>query len=164
MPSRVDHMVRPVLVVCAVLAFSSAPSANAATVQVAPSGKAVLEGRAPAALKRLVSAANRIALKPYRYGGGHGTFTDTAYDCSGSTSYALHGAGKLSRTLTSRDFMKYGRPGPGRFVSVYAKPGWVLLVVGGVRFDVAGLDEVGSRWWDARPPDEGFTVRHPPGL
>jgi len=152
------------LLAAALLSLVLAASASAATVEITPSGHAILDGSAPASLRHLVAAANRIATKPYKYGGGHGRFTDTGYDCSGSTSYALHGAGKLSRALTSKDFMHYGRPGPGRFVSVYAQPGWVLLVVAGVRFDVGGLDEVGSRWWQWPPPDHGFTIRHPPGL
>ena len=37
---------------------------------------------------------------PYRYGGGHGSFDDTAYDCSGSVSYVLHAIGRLGRRAT----------------------------------------------------------------
>src|ERR1700754_1708138 len=46
-------------------------------------------------IARVVSAANRIATKPYKYGGGHGQWNDSGYDCSGSVSYALHGGGLL---------------------------------------------------------------------
>src|SRR3954468_7196599 len=57
------------------------------------------------AIVRLVRAANRIARTPYRYGGGHGSFPDWGYDCSGSVSYALHGAGLLRSPLDSSSLM-----------------------------------------------------------
>jgi peptidoglycan hydrolase-like protein with peptidoglycan-binding domain len=59
---------------------------------------------------RVVRAANRIQSKPYKYGGGHGRWNDTGYDCSGSVSYALHGGGLLSSALTSGGFMRWGAP------------------------------------------------------
>ena len=148
----------------ALLALVLAPSAGAATVVLDSGGHASLEGSVPSKLTRLVAAANRIATKPYKYGGGHAKWTDSGYDCSGSTSYVLHAVGLLASPLTSGAFKKYGRPGPGRFVTVYASKGWVLLEIAGMRFDVGGLDEVGSRWWDWPAPRKGFTVRHPPGL
>src|SRR5687768_5199792 len=118
----------------------------------------------PAVVRRIVAAANRIAGKPYKYGGGHGQWSDSGYDCSGSVSYALHGAGLLSSALTSGGFMTYGEPGPGRWVTIYANPGHVYMVVNGRRFDTTGRAESGSRWqWRSRDPS-GYTVRHPPGL
>jgi peptidoglycan hydrolase-like protein with peptidoglycan-binding domain len=71
-------------------------------------------------LRRLVRAANRIAEAPYLFGGGHRDFNDSGYDCSGSISYALHGAGLLSSPLDSTGFMSYGEPGRGRHVTIYA--------------------------------------------
>src|SRR3954464_9175908 len=47
----------------------------------------------PAVVSRVIRAGTRIAFKPYKYGGGHGSFSDSGYDCSGSGSYAPHGGG-----------------------------------------------------------------------
>jgi Putative peptidoglycan binding domain len=118
----------------------------------------------PGALGRLISAANRIATKPYKYGGGHRTFNDTGYDCSGSISYALHGAGLLKTPLDSSGFMSYGEPGPGRRVTIYAHGGHAFMVVNGRRFDTTALREAGSRWTSKPRSTRGFVARHPPGL
>jgi peptidoglycan hydrolase-like protein with peptidoglycan-binding domain len=115
-------------------------------------------------VRRIIAAANRIAHKPYKYGGGHGRWNDTGYDCSGSVSYALHGAGLLSSALTSSGFMSYGASGPGRHVTIYASPGHVYMVVDGRRFDTTGRGETGSRWQTEQRSSAGYTVRHPPGL
>jgi peptidoglycan hydrolase-like protein with peptidoglycan-binding domain len=121
-------------------------------------------GSGPAIVRRIIAAANRIAHKPYKYGGGHGQWNDNGYDCSGSVSYALRGGGLLSSALTSGGFMSYGEPGPGRWVTIYANPGHVYMVVNGRRFDTTGRAETGSRWqWRSRDPS-GYTVRHPAGL
>jgi cell wall-associated NlpC family hydrolase len=121
-------------------------------------------GGGPDAVRRIVAAANRIADKPYKYGGGHGQWEDSGYDCSGSVSYALHGAGLVDSALTSGDFMSWGEPGEGRWVTIYANPGHVYMVVGGRRFDTTGRDESGSRWQSRARSSAGYTVRHPPGL
>ena len=115
-------------------------------------------------LRRLVRAANRIAEAPYRFGGGHRDFNDTGYDCSGSLSYALHGAGLLRYALDSGGFMTYGEPGPGRHVTIYANRGHTFMVVDGRRYDTSAIGETGSRWTSTPRSGRGFTVRHPPGL
>src|SRR5690242_21919240 len=51
---------------------------------------------APPAVVNAINAANKIVRMPYRYGGGHKSFKDSAYDCSGSVSFALHGGGLLT--------------------------------------------------------------------
>jgi peptidoglycan hydrolase-like protein with peptidoglycan-binding domain len=115
-------------------------------------------------VSRIIRAANRIAHKPYKYGGGHGRWNDTGYDCSGSVSYALHGAGLLSSALTSGGFMRWGAPGRGRHVTIYASPGHVYMVVNGRRFDTTGRNETGSRWQSEHRSSAGYVIRHPPGL
>src|SRR4051794_21495653 len=70
-------------------------------------------GGLPVRVRRIVAAGNRIASRPYKYGGGHGQWEDSGYDCSGSVSYALHGAGYLGSALTSGGFMSWGAPGRG---------------------------------------------------
>jgi Putative peptidoglycan binding domain len=113
---------------------------------------------------RVVRAANRIQSKPYKYGGGHGHWNDSGYDCSGSVSYALHGAGLLSSALTSGGFMRWGAPGKGRRITIYASPSHVYMVVDGRRFDTTGRNESGSRWQASDRSSAGYVVRHPPGL
>ena len=118
----------------------------------------------PLRVRRIIAAANRIAHKPYKYGGGHGRWNDTGYDCSGSVSYALHGAGLLDAPLNSSGFMNWGAAGPGRWVTIYANPGHMYMVVNGRRFDTSGRDESGSRWQWRQRSTAGYVVRHPPGL
>ncbi len=120
-------------------------------------------GGLPIAVRRVIAAGNRIAHHPYKYGGGHGSFTDSGYDCSGSVSYALHGGGLLGRPMDSGELMSYGAPGKGRHITIYAHPGHAYMVVHGRRFDTTGASG-GSRWqWEQRS-SAGYTVRHPPGL
>jgi cell wall-associated NlpC family hydrolase len=115
-------------------------------------------------VQRVIAAANRIASKPYRYGGGHRTFNDTGYDCSGSISYALHGAGLLRSPLDSSGFMSYGAPGRGRHITIYANAGHAFMVVDGRRFDTSAIGETGSRWTSTHRSSQGYVARHPPGL
>ena len=118
----------------------------------------------PAAVLRAISAANRIAGLPYRFGGGHRSFSDSGYDCSGSVSYVLHGAGKLGSPLDSSALMSYGSAGPGRWITIYANPGHAFMVVAGRRFDTTGREQTGSRWQRVMRDTSGYVVRHPPGL
>jgi lysozyme family protein len=121
-------------------------------------------GGAPVAVRRAIAAANRIAAFPYRYGGGHRTFSDSGYDCSGSVSYVLHGAGRLRSPLDSSALMSYGSPGPGRWITIYAHPGHTFMVIRGRRYDTTGRSTTGSRWQPTRRSTAGYVVRHPPGL
>jgi peptidoglycan hydrolase-like protein with peptidoglycan-binding domain len=118
----------------------------------------------PIRVRRVIAAGDRIAGFPYKYGGGHGQWNDTGYDCSGSVSYALHGGGLLRAPLDSSQLMHYGAPGPGRYITIYAQPSHAYMVVHGRRFDTSGAGGRGGRWqWDQRS-SSGYTVRHPPGL
>lgn len=116
----------------------------------------------PGAIARAIAAANRIATFPYRYGGGHGSFSDSAYDCSGSVSYVLHGAGRLRSPLDSSQLMHYGAAGPGRWITIYANPGHAYMTIRGRRYDTSGAD--GTRWVPISRSSAGYVVRHPPGL
>jgi peptidoglycan hydrolase-like protein with peptidoglycan-binding domain len=118
----------------------------------------------PAAVSRAIAAANRIAGFPYRFGGGHRSFADSGYDCSGSVSYVLHGAGRLGSPLDSSELMSYGAPGRGRWITVYANPGHAYMVIRGRRYDTTGRAATGSRWQPHRRSSAGYVVRHPPGL
>jgi cell wall-associated NlpC family hydrolase len=113
---------------------------------------------------RVIAAANQIATTPYVYGGGHGQWNDSGYDCSGSVSYALHGGGLLSRALDSGEFMSWGAPGHGRHITIYANPGHVFMVINGRRYDTTGRSETGTRWQPQGRSSAGYTIRHPRGL
>jgi hypothetical protein len=115
-------------------------------------------------LRRAIAAGNRIAYKPYIYGGGHGSFRAAGYDCSGSVSYVLHGMGRLGAPLDSGELMHYGKPGRGRFVTVYANSGHAFMVVNGRRYDTSGRSASGSRWGPGMRSTAGYVARHPPGL
>jgi cell wall-associated NlpC family hydrolase len=142
-----------------------APSANQATL--APDGLAVAPIGAPLAVQEIIQAGNKIAKLPYRWGGGHGTYVDTGYDCSGSISYVFAAAGLLKSTLVSGQLMNYGDRGPGKWITIFANAGHTFMYIAGLRFDTVALAETGSRW-STRSADESnlssFAIRHPPGL
>ncbi|MEA2125596.1 MAG: hypothetical protein QOI80_2378 [Solirubrobacteraceae bacterium] len=121
-------------------------------------------GALPPVVGQVIRAGNRIATTPYRYGGGHRHFRASGYDCSGSVSYALHGAGLLASPLPSGAFRHWGAPGRGRWITIYANAGHMYMVVAGRRYDTSGLSERGTRWTREMRDPAGFVVRHPPGL
>jgi hypothetical protein len=140
---------------------------NASQATLAPDGLAVAPIDAPPAVQELIQAGNEIARLPYRYGGGHITYEDTAYDCSGSISFVFQAAHLLSATVVSGQLMNWGAAGPGKWVTVFANAGHTFMYVAGLRFDTVALAETGSRWSNrsADEPDlRTFAVRHPPGL
>ena len=118
----------------------------------------------PAEVQEIIDAADEIATKPYKYGGGHGRWRDSGYDCSGSISYALHGAGLLDTPLDSTGFMSWGEPGKGEWVTIYANAGHAYMVVAGRRFDTSSSKRSGTRWSDTMRSARGYRVRHPEGL
>jgi peptidoglycan hydrolase-like protein with peptidoglycan-binding domain len=140
------------------------PPALGVTATLNADGTATPPVGAPKAVVDLFTAANRIATLPYRYGGGHKSFDDTAYDCSGSVSYALHGAGLLDYTLDSTGLESWGDAGAGTWITVYANADHTFLTVAGVRFDTSGQSKAGTRWQPAERSTDGFVVRHPAGL
>jgi len=117
----------------------------------------------PASVRRMITAANRIATTPYVYGGGHGSFSSSGYDCSGSVSYVLHGGGKLRVPRTSGGFEDYGDAGRGRWVTIYANGGHAFMTIAGRRYDTSGMDD-GTRWDRRSRSTSGYVVRHPSGL
>lgn len=117
---------------------------------------------APDAVKAAISAANAIADTPYIWGGGHGSFESSGYDCSGAVSYALHAGGWLDSPLDSTGLSTWGEPGPGRWITVYANAGHAWVMIAGLAFDTSG--GAGPRWHSSPASStEGFIARHPPG-
>jgi cell wall-associated NlpC family hydrolase len=145
----------------------AAASANAAVpggIAVNTGGMAQPPGGAPAAIGQVMAAGNAIATLPYVWGGGHGSFQASGYDCSGSVSYALAAAGLLSSPLDSTGFESWGDAGPGRWITVYANSVHAFMVVAGWRFDTGALSSGGTRWSQSMRDTSGFVARHPPGL
>jgi peptidoglycan hydrolase CwlO-like protein len=123
---------------------------------------AVAPPNAPLVVKAVIEAANEINDTPYVWGGGHGSFTSSGYDCSGAVSYALHGGGLLSSPLDSGGFTGWGSPGAGNWITVYANYGHVYMYVAGLRWDTSG--GAGPRWHSDARSNSGFTARHPSGF
>ena len=145
---------------------NTGPTSDAAVSEadVLKNGVALPPIEAPTAVRSIIEAGNYIARTPYLWGGGHGKWQDTGYDCSGSVSYALASAGLLTAPLASGPLMGWGKPGKGKWVTIYSNPGHVFLVVAGVRFDTSGTRTTGSRWQKSMRPTGGYVARHPAGL
>jgi peptidoglycan hydrolase-like protein with peptidoglycan-binding domain len=154
-----------------------------AMTSTGPVGRATLDSDgtvtapagAPQAVQQVIAAANQIIDKPYVFGGGHGRWNDSGYDCSGAVSYALHGANLLSAPEDSTGLESYGSAGPGQWITIYADAGHTFIVVAGLAFDTAHYGPTtpggsGPRWLTradatANLSDGGnYVIRHPSGL
>lgn len=130
-------------------------------------GVAYAPSRAPQSVKNAIWAANSLRRKPYVWGGGHASFYDRGYDCSGTVSFALHGAGALHSPLPSSELMRYGERGRGRWITIYSRPGHTFAVIAGLRLDTTDLGrggDVGPRWYAYGRDTGGYVARHPAGM
>ncbi|HVO53357.1 MAG TPA: hypothetical protein VMT37_02990 [Solirubrobacterales bacterium] len=128
-------------------------------------GIALAPPDAPEAVKNVINNANTIVGRPYVWGGGHGSWYSTGYDCSGSVSFALFGGGLIPRPLTSGELEGWGDPGPGKWITVYANATHTFAEIAGLRWDTVGDAQGSGPRWHLMPTDHaGFVVRHPPGL
>lgn len=130
-------------------------------------GVAYAPVNAPANVKSAIWAVNTIRRKPYHWGGGHGSFQDSGYDCSGTVSFALHHAGVLNQPLPSSDFLGYGDRGRGRWITIYSRRGHTFAMIAGLRLDTTDFrygSDVGPRWHTDGRSTWGFEARHPTGL
>jgi peptidoglycan hydrolase-like protein with peptidoglycan-binding domain len=148
---------------------SEQPSGNSTgKARLSSDGRtAVAPDDAPQEVKDVIAAANRITTKPYRYGGGHGKWEDSGYDCSGSVSYALHGGGFLKQPLDSTGFESWRRAGKGTWITVYANSGHAYAVIAGLRFDTSSggsNNGSGPRWRTKARSSSGYVARHPYGF
>jgi cell wall-associated NlpC family hydrolase len=129
------------------------------------SGIALAPPQAPEAVQKVINAANMIVGRPYVWGGGHASFYSYGYDCSGSVSFALFGAGLIPEPLTSGSLEGWGEPGPGKWITVYANAGHTFMEIAGLRWDTVGDARGTGPRWHLEPTDtSGFVARHPPGL
>jgi cell wall-associated NlpC family hydrolase len=146
---------------------ASGMTSNSGQATITPDGLAIPPVDAPPAVQAIIQAGNQIAHLPYVWGGGHVTYEDTGYDCSGSISFVFQAAHLLSSPVVSGELANWGAPGPGKWITVFANAGHTFMYVAGLRFDTVALAETGTRWSNrsADEPDLGsFAVRHPPGL
>ena len=132
------------------------------------SGVASAPANAPLAVKRAIWAANQLRSKPYRMGGGHRSFQDNAYDCSGTVSYALGAAGLVRTPMNSSDLRAFGASGAGKWITVYARNGHAFAVIAGLRLDTTPWNSSkrnwAPRWQTVERKPRGFEARHPAGL
>jgi hypothetical protein len=114
----------------------------------------------------MIEAGNALQNKPYILGGGHRQLEDVGYDCSSSVSYMLIKAGLLSQVLNSNRLANYGAFGPGRYITIWVKPGHhVFITICGLRLDTSGGQVAeGPRWRTTDRSHRGFVPRHPHGL
>lgn len=131
-------------------------------------GQAAAPENAPKAVKEMIWAANEIVGKPYIYGGGHASFKSEGYDCSGTVSYALHGADLIETPMDSSEMEGWGEAGIGRWVTIFANPGHAYMTIAGLRLDTSPVEDPsgleGPRWRPLRAENAGFVRRHPEGL
>jgi hypothetical protein len=133
-------------------------------------GVAYAPSFAPQVVKEAIWAGNQIRTKPYIYGGGHGTWKDAGYDCSGSVSYVLHAAGLLKTSMDSSEFESWGQKGLGQWITVYTNPAHAFVEIAGIRFDTSAEDDpnpppgTGPRWRPLMDGTRGFQARHPAQL
>jgi peptidoglycan hydrolase-like protein with peptidoglycan-binding domain len=156
----------------AISSYTSDVATGTATIN--PDGTATAPANAPPAVQAMINAANSILNTSYCVGGGHGKWQSSCYDCSGSVSFVLHGAGLLASSEDSTGLETYGEPGPGQWVSIYSDPSHAFIVIAGIAFDTANYGGpnipagTGPRWRSnplGNLADGGhYVVRHPPGL
>jgi hypothetical protein len=133
-------------------------------------GVAYAPSYAPPAVQRAIWAGNQIRHKPYIYAGGHGTWNDAGYDCSGTVSYVLHAAGLLKQSMDSGEFMSWDESGLGQWITVYTNPGHAFIEIAGIRLDTSAEGDpnpapgTGPRWRPLLTDTQGFVMRHPLGL
>lgn len=145
----------------------SAPPPSGSTATLNSDGSATAPADAPAQVVAAIAAANAIRDAPYVWGGGHGSFDSSGYDCSGAVSYALHGGGFLDSPLDSTGLSYWGEEGAGSWITVYANSGHVWMMIAGLRWDTSDTGGDGPSWsasassWES---GESWAVRHPAGF
>jgi cell wall-associated NlpC family hydrolase len=131
-------------------------------------GQAAAPMSAPPQVQEIIWSGNQLIGLPYIYGGGHASFTAPGYDCSGTVSYALHGADLLETPMDSSEFESWEQGGIGQWVTVFANPGHAYMTVAGIRLDTSAADDPsnqqGPRWRPLRQNNAGYTFRHPVNL
>ncbi len=137
----------------------------------------------PAIVQEMVVAGNELQELPYGPDGHPDPRGAIDEDCSSTVNYVLYRSGVrpiseiVSDNPLAQDYVHWGEPGPGRWVTIYATDSptdHVFVVIAGLRLDTShnGTDigpnqnEDGPRWriLDHIPTWAHWSVRHPPGL
>ena len=125
-------------------------------------------GRATGRAVDLLKRANLIdaAQQPYKWGGGHGAkpTMEGPWDCSGAVSAVLGVDPRVSG-----QFARWGAPGRGKQVTIYANDEHVLMEINGRFFGTSKTNPGGGAGWIPRSAISKqylarFTARHPQGL
>ena len=146
------------------------PLAPPGRAKLRKDGTALAPADAPPQIQAAIAAGNAIHTLPYIWGGGHQTFYDKGYDCSGAVSYVLHAAGLLASPMPSGPLASsWGVLGKGRWITVYANASHAYMVVAGLRFDTSAVGErlnqgSGPRWRHTKRKPTGYTAKYSPGL
>ncbi len=148
---------------------TTTPAPTGTTAVLNPDGSATAPAGAPRQVRKAINAGNRIRFKPYLWGGGHRSFKSKGYDCSGAVSYVMHAAGLLKRPMSSGPFMRWGQPGLGGWITVYANRGHMFVVIAGLRWDTSAVGESlnqgsGPRWRATARSGAGYAARYWPGF
>ncbi len=144
---------------------------------------ALVPAGVPATVQAMVVAGNELQDLPYGAAGHPDPLGASQEDCSSSVNYVLYRAGVrplqeiIHDNPLAQDYVKWGAPGPGRWVTIYATDSptpHVFMLVAGLRLDTShdGTDvgpnryEDGPRWriFDQIPTWAHWSIRHPPGL
>jgi cell wall-associated NlpC family hydrolase len=147
-----------------------APTGPPGKATLTSKGAAIAPANAPWQVQAAIAAGNQIRKMPYRWGGGHASFYDSGYDCSGAVSYVLHGAGLLSGPMPSGPLASsWGTYGRGLWITVYANTSHVYMVVAGLRFDTSAVGEPvrrgsGPRWRSTKRKPTGYVPKYYPSL
>jgi hypothetical protein len=66
--------------------------------------------------------------------------------------------------MPSGSFERWEEPGQGEWITTYANPGHMYVVIAGLRFDTANTPGNGPGWSKTGIEKAGYRVRHPAGL
>jgi hypothetical protein len=144
---------------------------------------ALIPAAVPPTVQAMLVAGNELQELRYGPGGHPDPRGATEEDCSSTVNYVLYRAGVrpiaeiVRENPLAQDYVHWGAPGPGRWVSIYstnAPTPHTFIVIAGLRLDTShnGTDEGpnstedGPRWrlLQQVPAWARWTVRHPPGL
>jgi hypothetical protein len=145
-----------------------APTGPPGRATLQADGSALAPANAPPAVQAAINAGNEIRTRPYKWGGGHRTFYDSGYDCSGAVSYVLHAAGFLNSPMASGGLASsWGVAGKGYWITVFANAGHAYMKVAGLRFDTSSNGEKlnqgsGPRWRATKRKPRGYVIKHYP--
>jgi hypothetical protein len=144
---------------------------------------ALIPAAVPPTVQAMLVAGNELQDLPYGPGGHPDPLGAAEEDCSSTLNYVLYRSGVrplgeiVRENPLAQDYVNWGAPGPGRWVTIYATAAptpHVFVVIAGLRLDTShdgtdvgpNRDENGPRWrvLDHVPTWAHWSVRHPPGL